>query len=199
MKMEPIVSSETSAIRNSDAGELPKKEQITNFLPSLSPISFAVRTPFICVNDGAPSDTFIEIIHICHALGHLEVSLRPRTEGRCASCSPCCPPIHLIILPKTTSCPFHPILHLHSSFYNGRALTFSSRLRQSSNTVLSTITPPPPQKKSNGVGMLYFTLLTVRMVGDQSAIYIFVAFHSQQTADIVSPPIRHVPVGTRRG
>jgi len=29
MKMEPIVSSEKSAILNSDAGELPKKEQIT--------------------------------------------------------------------------------------------------------------------------------------------------------------------------
>jgi len=29
MKMEPTVSSETSAIRTQDAGELPKKEQIT--------------------------------------------------------------------------------------------------------------------------------------------------------------------------
>ena len=29
MMMEPIVSSETSAIRTQDAGELPKKEQIT--------------------------------------------------------------------------------------------------------------------------------------------------------------------------
>ena len=29
MKLEPTVSSETSAIRTHDAGELPKKEQIT--------------------------------------------------------------------------------------------------------------------------------------------------------------------------
>jgi len=30
MKMEPTVSSETSAIRTQDAGELTKKEQITS-------------------------------------------------------------------------------------------------------------------------------------------------------------------------
>jgi hypothetical protein len=43
-----------------------------NFLPTLAPVSLSGRPPFSRVGYGAPSNTFIEIIHICHALGHLK-------------------------------------------------------------------------------------------------------------------------------